>query len=364
MKKRLAYYLACSNGIIFSAANVALSLNKYSENKNYDIVISSRLLTESNETALRKIPHVRLMSLKFPKGLETFLLSDEGLPSGRWKAPNALNTISHFEIFRLLDEYKTVIWIDSDIAIQGDVSDLANYGPLGLPTDQHNGHQFLVRDQFTKPVPGYKMNIPAYQNSCIVVTDELPYKEMYAYCYDTLKKYAKLLLNADQSVMQLLIQDFNIKVNEIPYHEYVCHAFNDYAALAKAVHFGSRDKVWNNQQIFQSFPEWFRTHMKWLELGGDDFDRSNISSKCVYTAISKQVDIVNTDLIETFGENKFYYGPYNARKCLKNMIYILAKRMVSIGFIDSLVSAKVSTKHGSVSIKDVVLRIMRKAEIA
>ena len=363
MKKRLAYYLACSNGIIFAAANVALSLNKYLADDDYEIIISTRFLSKSNKEALSKIPHVKLVDLKFPQGLETFLLSSEGLPSCRWKDRNSLNTIAHFEVFRLLDEYRTVVWIDSDIAIQGDVSGLANYGPLGLPTDQHNGHQFLVRDQFTTQLSGYNMDLPAYQNSCIVVTDDLPYKEMYHYCYETLKRKAKFLLNADQSVMQLLIQDFNVKVNEIPYHEYVCHAFNDYAALAKAVHFGAREKVWNNQQIFQSFPEWFRTHMRWLELGGDDFDRSNISSKCVYTALQEMHKADDSDKIVTYGESNFLYGPYNARKCFRNMVYILAKRVGNISFINSLLSIRIEGKHGSTLIKDVILKIMRKARI-
>lgn len=38
-KKKLAWFMVCSENIIFAAANVALSLNRHMPDKEFDIVI-------------------------------------------------------------------------------------------------------------------------------------------------------------------------------------------------------------------------------------------------------------------------------------------------------------------------------------
>lgn len=40
-----------------------------------------------------------------------------------------------------------------------------------------------------------------------------------------------------------------------------------------------KKKIWKDTNICNSFPEWYRTHLEWLELGGSDFDQSNIAPR-------------------------------------------------------------------------------------
>lgn len=289
MKKKLAYFMACSDNIIFAAGNVALQLNKYMPDKDFDIVIYHSKLQENNKKALQKINHVVLRDFSFDKEFSQFMLSEHGLPNnGRWKSPSSLFAAAHFEIFNLLNEYETVIWLDVDISIQGDISELEKFGPFGIAKDLNWNKVWKVKDQFIKPILDYDMNRDAHINAVIVVNDKLKDFDKYtAQCYALAKKWARYLKNLDQAVFEMLFQDNKIITNDIPWNDFVCHAHHQAAATAKIVHFGCAVKPWTDQLFIQCYPEWFRTHLRWLELGGDDFDRSNISTCAIWFDINR-----------------------------------------------------------------------------
>ena len=287
-KKKLAYLLAASENIIFAAANVAISLNKYMPNKEFDIILMSANLSDQNKKALEKIPNVQLREYNIPTEVRDFLLSPHGLPRGRWNNPNSLFTMAHYEIFNLLEEYETAIWLDVDISIQRDISSLEEYGPLAIAKDLNFNKIWKVGDQFEKNLPSYDMSLDSYINAVIVAKDTIPgWQTMTQECLDLTMKYAPLLKNIDQAVFSMLFQNRHFYPQELPWNEFVCHAHHEAASIARLVHFGTQDKVWNNCLLFQCYPEWFRVHLDWLELGGQDFDRSFLSSKAIYFEITK-----------------------------------------------------------------------------
>lgn len=286
-KKPLLYLLAATENIIFAAGNVALALNKYMPNKDYEVLVLHRGLKSKNEKALLSIPKVKLQKLEFPEGFEELMLSsDQGLPKGRWNNPNSLVAAAHFEIFKYLDEYQTVIWLDVDMSVQADISELENYGPLAQALDLNFNEIWSVGDQFTKYLLDYDMSANNYINSVIVVNDKLENYQLYRNeCYELTKKYAPYIKNLDQAIFALLFQKYSITPKVLSWNDFTCHAHHEAAAVAKIVHFGCNEKVWNNSLLFQCYPEWFRVHMEWLKLGGSDFDRSNISSRAVWTEL-------------------------------------------------------------------------------
>lgn len=293
-KKKLVYFMVASENIIFAAANVAISLNKYLKNRDYDILIYHTGLSEKNKQALEKIPHVHLSEFKFSDNFEKFMLSSSGLPEGRWRNRNSLLALAHYEVFNLLNDYKVAIWLDVDVSIQGDISELVNYVPLGMAKDLNWNSVWKVRDQFTQDIPGYDMEAESYISACIVVSDDLPnYQNLASICYEMTKKYARYLKNPDQAIFSLLFQKYLIRPKELPWNDFVCHAHHDAAALAKIVHFGTEQKIWNDSLLFRCFPEWFRTHLVWLSLGGDDFDRTKISSKSIYADLRTNANLSN-----------------------------------------------------------------------
>ena len=79
MKKKLAYLLACTDNIAFAAGNVAISLNKYMPNKEFDIVIYNNGFQEKNKIALSKIPKVILRDFNLDPEFVSFMLSEHQL---------------------------------------------------------------------------------------------------------------------------------------------------------------------------------------------------------------------------------------------------------------------------------------------
>ena len=90
----------------------------------------------------------------------------------------------------------------------------------------------------------------------------------------------------------MMIQDFNIKVNVMPWHDYICHAHHEHGNLAKIVHFGCHDKVWTDDRYLRTYPEWFRTHMQWpLHVRSEPFRiRTKIAVVGPYFVVATEVD--------------------------------------------------------------------------
>lgn len=351
MKKNLAYLLVASENIIYAAANVALSLNRYLKDLDYEILIYHTGLSDKNLQALTKIPHVKTECFSFPEGFSETMLSKKGLPeNGRWKNKNSLLTAVHFEIFDLLHLYHTVIWLDVDILIQGDISSLKNFGPLALPKDLNWNSVWSVGDQFTKNIPGFVMSKESNLNAVIVVNDKLEHFERYtSECYSLALQYAPYLKNLDQAVFQLLFQKNNLEPREIPWNEFSCHADHDAASLAKIVHFGTSKKVWNDSLLFQCFPEWFRTHVEWLSLGGCDFDRSNLNSKSIYYSITR--------------ENSTAPAAFGIRYHTKALGQAIVARLLRYNLVRQILNFPIFPRVGdrqSIRLRDVLVPIYRK----
>lgn len=272
-KKKLAFLFGFTPNLAFAAANAALSLNRHITIQDYDILMYYTDLPESDIRAFKKIPHVVLKQFNLSNDFVDIMLKK--MPEGRFKSKNHLMCFAHFEAFSLLNEYETVVWNDVDIGVQGDLADILNYTPLGLCEDI----PWTVKDQFTSSIPEYKMNIPAYCSGVMVLNDTLPYQKIYNWLYQKAIQYASYLKNPDQSIINLMLQEFHLLPKIVPLAEYNCISWRDDAITARIVHFGSDQKVWNNTNICNAFPEWYRTHLSWLKLGGSDFDRSKITPR-------------------------------------------------------------------------------------
>lgn len=285
-KKKCAYILAASQNIIWAAANVALELNRYMPNEEFDILIYHRGLEKQDITALNKIKNIKLKELILPEHFEETILNN--MPKGRLANKNSLLTFAHYEVFNVLDEYKTAIWLDIDTSIQGNIAQLQTYGPLGMPEDKHNSGRFSARINFTAPIPEYDMEAPAFCTAVVVATDALKRaKEIYQWCWQETMKHAKFLITPDQGIIQLALQHFRLKVNPVPFEEYTCFATWPMSHIAKIVHFGTGQKVWNTPDLYQAFPQWQRTHLEYLSLGGSDFDRSQLPRNSIITDYQK-----------------------------------------------------------------------------
>ena len=268
-KRKLAFLLGITPDLAFAAGNVALSLDRHMKNRDYDVLVFCPSLAEQDRRALCAVPHVSVRPFSLPEGFVNLML--ERMPAdSRFRSRRALMCFCHFEVFSLLDEYEYVVWLDADISVQRDLSDITRYAPFGISPDT----PWRVKHQFSRPVEGYDMEAEGLCTAVMVVDHTLPYRDIHAWLYDRAVQYADRLVNPDQAIMALMVQHFGIEPSLMPLEEWQCISWRNEASTARIVHFGSSRKVWRDVNVCNAFPEWFRTHMDWLELGGSDFDRS------------------------------------------------------------------------------------------
>jgi lipopolysaccharide biosynthesis glycosyltransferase len=189
----------------------------------------------------------------------------------------SLLALARFEGFRLLDRYRTVIWLDVDTAIQDDIAGLAQYGPLALALEdpQFTGHGETspAGINYSAAVPGFDTAAPNLNSGVLVLQDTLPgYENIYRQCLDWLREYGALLRYLDQGILNLLAQTLQ-KRNPaafclLPHDRFNAHPRNPGAQHAAIVHAFGAYKLWDDGLTRCSFPEWERDYRRWLALGG------------------------------------------------------------------------------------------------
>ena len=264
MKKKALLVMAVTGNYLFSAGNVLLGIKKYSPDMFDDIVIYT------DDTA--DIRDKEAISKIYPV---TFKIYDYQIPNETDRA--RLNYFSNmpyarFEMLTYLDRYEKVFWFDSDFLITGDISGLLEYGETGISMsidldpypEGHGVHIFFIKD-----VPGYDMNALAYASGLVIFTDKIqePLK-LRDYLYKQLEKYSSYVKYAEQGILQLMIEDFNLKVDMFPKLIYHAFPFED-KTNAKLIHLLADTKPW---QFYtgSAYNEWYENHKKWIELGGGE----------------------------------------------------------------------------------------------
>jgi len=267
-KRKLAF-LVSSSGQPYAAGNVVLGINKYMPvNFDYDILVYYNSFAENDIVALQKISHVITHPFSLPADFieQVTYKMDK---NSRFSTPGGLMCFSHFEIFKLLDMYQKVVWLDTDMSIQGNIDAIMDFNGFCITDDG----EWTVRSQFKKNavINGYDMDKSAVCTAIIVTDDSLPYKDLYYWCYAKAIEYAEYLINPDQAVINLALQEFKIIPNIIDKNIWQCITFGTHVHAAKIAHFGYIWKPWTESKIIKHFPEWYRTHLEWLKLGGSDF---------------------------------------------------------------------------------------------
>ncbi len=271
MKKNLAFLVGITPNLAFAAGNVALSLRKHMFAYDYDLVVYYTDLPESDMAVFRTMRNCRLVKFDFAPSFRSVLLENAPRQS-RFNSSAHLMAFCHFEAFSLLDEYKHVVWLDVDTSIQAGLLEITQFFPFGITADS----PWPVQNNFSEPIPKYNMLVPGVCTAVMLVKDTLPYKEMRIWCYEKAVEYARYLVNADQGIINILLQEFGILPNLMPLEKWQCISWRPAAPAANIIHFGANNKIWSDPKILARFPGWYRVHLEWLKLGGSDFDRSRI----------------------------------------------------------------------------------------
>ena len=256
-KKQTAIVFGITKELTFALANVIMGIKKYSPTFADKIIVYHDGINPKDQSILMNILPCRFIDYEFPikdkQNFDPFFFNQFSSMA-----------YSRFECFNLLNEFKTVIWLDVDILIQKDITGLMDYSETGLgilPGD-------LLKHNLIEPIEGYAMNKLGYWTGTIIFTEQIKdYEKMTEWCYEKLQEYASKLYLPDQAIINILIMAFNIDVMEIDKDIYCAHPIAPNVKDAIIVHSYRPKKFWDCWK----FKEWDSNNKKWIKMGGTPY---------------------------------------------------------------------------------------------
>lgn len=267
MKKKIALLLCSTGNEAFAVGNVIIGAKKYLfqnlQSEDYDIIFYTDELKKNDESALKKI---------FPRIIINIYMSPfkEKVEKSSMFSYYSLFTFARFEGFDLLNEYEKIFYIDTDIVIQKDISDIVNeekefcicyYGSETKIIDKlsHNASSKVIEQISSE---GFDLNKKQVMAGVYIMSDKLGcYTQLKKWLYDFINKYK---IN-DEDALNLAIQKFNINVTELD-RRYNCFPDgSDYSKEAYILHSIGPKKFWRD-----TYNEmWEYNNRIWMSLGGN-----------------------------------------------------------------------------------------------
>lgn len=259
-KKNTAIVFGFTREYVFAVACVMMDIKKYSPNWANEVVILHDGISIKYQKLLNIILPCRFIKYDFP-------IKDNSKFDRKILNYFSKMVFSKFECLRLLDDYKNVVWLDYDIVIKKDISELTNYCDSGIKM-MYLGNK--VGDQLLQPIDDYNMKLEGISAGTFVFQDNIyDYNEMYKFCYDKTEKYSQFLKYPEQAIFDFMIQEFKINIELIDKNIYCVHPkdIDEYSA-AKIIHSYGQEKFWNEVKNEQ----WDANYKNWLKMGGAGYN--------------------------------------------------------------------------------------------
>lgn len=259
-KKNTAIVFGFTSNFSFAVACVMMDLKKYFKSGINEVVILHDGISASQQRILNNILPCRFIKYAFP-------IKDSSKFNKKTLNYFSKMVFSKFECFKLLDDYKNVVWLDYDIVITEDISELINFCDSGIKM-MLSGSKVLT--QFYKSIEGYNMEIEGFSAGTFVLQDNLSeYHKIYNFCYKKTEEYAKLLNFPEQAILDIMIQEFKLKPDIIDKEIYCVHPneTNKHSGT-KIIHSYGQIKFWNG--IYNE--NWNLNYKNWLKMGGQKYN--------------------------------------------------------------------------------------------
>lgn len=260
-KKNMAIVLGASANMTFAVANVLLGLKKHSPNLADDIIIFHKDMSEKDMKLMQTILPCKFIEYNFE------VKNDKMLDTAYFDRFTPL-AFSRYECFNMLDEYKKVVWLDIDILIQKDITEMCKDTPTGICFSQ--GY-YPVWTVFTGKFDcKYDLDRNYYDSGTFIIQDTIPnYKEITQWLYDKTFEYAELLHLPDQAILNIMFQEFNLDITKLDREVYVCHPIHERVKDSVIVHSYGCEKFWN--YFYSEFKEWTKNDKQWVKMGGTPY---------------------------------------------------------------------------------------------
>lgn len=242
--------------------------------KQSDIIIYLYDVSDESKKALKTLD-VKIIDYNFPLSIkQTQVIKNFSLAS-----------FARYECFNLLNEYTNVIYLDSDILVQKELStcfDLIKDTGIGLIKEKTNVELFLPSTK----IENFDKTKTIFNSGFFILSNNLKlnYKEIVDFCYKATVQYSQVLLLVDQSILNLAFQHFNIIPTALDMI-YNTPASLSTKTLKKAtiIHFTGHRKPWN----YYYFDEFYKYYKQWILNGGMPVDKIRKDSKAYRYLLQK-----------------------------------------------------------------------------
>lgn len=270
MKKKIVLLLCSTGNEAFAVGNIIIGAKKYLfqnlSAKDYDIIFLTDKLESEDENALKNIfPRIIIEIYKSPFSKNMLNLRELNHFSSF--------TYARFEAFNLLERYEKVFYVDTDIVIQKDISEIIDIEtPLSI---SYFANKMPVSGNFTKEnidlVKGYDLNKVSIIAAVFLINDKLnDYQIMTKWCYEKAEEYK----TNDQSILNLLIQEFNIETHDLT-ESYGAYPTSNISKDAHIIHAIGPAKFWRGTYN----KEWEENNKKWIKSGGNTTYEENAKKR-------------------------------------------------------------------------------------
>ena len=228
-----------------------------------DIVIFHDGISIKDQGLINRILPVRFVLYSFPGETDIF--------SSTVTDYFSTMVFCKYECFKLLAEYSKVMWTDYDVVIRSDISELMDECSTGIrlmPSPGANVKQHFLSSIKELDMSKYDLNKSANCMPLFVIHDSLEYMKMYDYCLKKTIELGKYLYLPEQAIVDLMLQDYGIKVTPIPAKVYAAHPNHDTITDdVKIIHAYGQPKFWNGL----SNTIWNTRYKRWVKMGGSKY---------------------------------------------------------------------------------------------
>ena len=254
-QKKSALVLGGTSDMAFAMGVLLLSLKEINQRFTDDIIIFHNGISQNDMAALNVIYPIRFKLYKPPFRRELKLKDDI-------RRIFTDMVFCKYECFRLLDEYCAVIWMDYDMVIVNDVSELVKpvEGGAKFILARTIGSNLL--DTCDESLKGM-LDCVGVHGSVFALYDSLiNHNEIYNWCIEATEKYSESLYLPDQLILSLLLKRFNISVYPLSFDLYSPHpnmAGKVWDRYVKIWHTFGSEKFWNgidNETWKNYYNEW------------------------------------------------------------------------------------------------------------
>lgn len=264
--KKNAVLFTVSSDLVFAVASLMLDIKRLSPSLADEVVVLHNGISRKDLALLNSILPTRGIFYDIP-------VNDLKIFRKETLEYFTIMAFAKYEALRLLSDYKTVTYIDPDMVIVGDISDLLDYCESGLKM-MPSGSKVSV--QLHNDVNDYDMNKEAISACLFVFQDHANYTLLYDFCIKALNKYAYELKFAEQAIFDFMIQEYSLNICPLDKNIYSPHP-TDLELLPKArvIHAYGQPKFWNGLENEQ----WNKNYAEWIRMGGSRFKRPTLVSK-------------------------------------------------------------------------------------